>query len=94
MRPTGTFARWLHRLAGTDDTAQRQVPPAAAKRPAPEGTPSETGMSWPEVAQCEGRPGEAVELPNSAAEPGGAPVRVDPGMVSPATAERMRPLSE
>jgi hypothetical protein len=33
-----------------------------------------------------------VELPDSRAEPGGVPVYADPNMVSPAAAERMRPL--
>ena len=33
-----------------------------------------------------------VELPDSRAEPGGPPVYADPNMVSPAAAEKMRPL--
>ena len=35
---------------------------------------------------------QTVELPDSRAEPGGPPVRVDPAMIDEATAERMRPL--
>jgi ferric-dicitrate binding protein FerR (iron transport regulator) len=96
MRRTGTFARWLSRRASRRRDAARlsRVRPVRASRPAPEPALSETGTSWPELAQCEGKPGVVVELPNSAAEPGGAPVRVDPGMVSPAAAARMRPLSD
>jgi hypothetical protein len=96
MRRTGTIGRWLSDRAARRRAAARvsQVQPIRASRPAPEPALSERGTSWPELAQCEGTPGVAVELPNSAAEPGGAPVRVDPGMVSPAAAARMRPLSE
>lgn len=35
---------------------------------------------------------EPVQLPESRAEPGGPPVYADPHMVSPAAAEKMRPL--
>jgi hypothetical protein len=35
---------------------------------------------------------QAFELPDSRAEPGGVPVYVDPDMVTPAAAEKMRPL--
>lgn len=35
---------------------------------------------------------EPVQLPESRAEPGGPPVYADPNMVSPAAAEKMRPL--
>lgn len=35
---------------------------------------------------------DPLQLPDSRAEPGGPPVYADPDMVSPAAAERMRPL--
>ena len=35
---------------------------------------------------------QTVELPDSRAEPGGPPVRVDPAMVDEETADAMRPL--
>jgi hypothetical protein len=98
MRP---LSQWLHRrtrrsqrnLDGSPTMATHpsEAPPARGK-PAPEPDPDTRGLSWPEVALGEGRSGELVELPNSRPEPGGPPVRVDPGMVSPAAADRMRPL--
>jgi hypothetical protein len=35
---------------------------------------------------------DPVQLPDSRAEPGGPPVYADPNMVTPAAAEKMRPL--
>ena len=35
-----------------------------------------------------------IELPDSQAEPGGPPVRIDPAMVDAETAERMRPSAD
>ncbi|HEY2834578.1 MAG TPA: hypothetical protein VGJ14_19315 [Sporichthyaceae bacterium] len=92
---------WLHRRTrrqdrNLDDHPTVATHPAEALpakgSPAPEPGPATRGLSWPEVALGEGRAGELVELPDSRPEAGGPPVRVDPGMVSPAAAERMRPL--
>jgi hypothetical protein len=48
--------------------------------------------TWEEVGGFASAGGEHIQLAASRAEPGGVPVFVDPAMVSPATAERMRPL--
>lgn len=39
-------------------------------------------------------PAEVRELRGSQSEPGGPPVRVDPTMVNPSTAARMRPSTD
>jgi len=63
-------------------------------RPAPEPHPG-PAPQWSEIApEADFTSGRVVELPNSSPAPGDPPVRVDPGMVSPAAAERMRPLSQ
>ncbi|HUR74854.1 MAG TPA: hypothetical protein VMZ00_11315 [Sporichthya sp.] len=51
--------------------------------------------SWSEVEAAQvpkSRGDDPVQLPDSRAEPGGPPVYADPNMVSPAAAEKMRPL--
>lgn len=48
--------------------------------------------SWADVGGVHRPNSEPVQLLDSKADPGGASVRVDPAMVNPATAERMRPL--
>lgn len=71
------------------------VPAPASAHPTPEAerTPrSEAPLAWEDTAAVRLVPGGPVELPDSRAEPGGVPVRVDPEMVNPETAERMRPL--
>lgn len=47
---------------------------------------------WKQVGGFASAGREQIQLAASRAEPGGVPVFVDPAMVTPATAERMRPL--
>jgi hypothetical protein len=85
------FARSLRRRPPRNAAAE---PMRRDPRPAPEPQPG-PAPDWSELApESDVRSGHVVELPNSSAEPGGPPVRVDPSMVSPAGAERMRPAAQ
>jgi hypothetical protein len=57
------------------------------------GLPAKAGLH-PEDAADNPPSDAAVELPDSQVEPGGPPVRVDPSMVTPEGAERMRPSDD
>lgn len=74
---------------------RRPAGPVLARRSAsatgPEPIVPDT-RTWREVGGVRRDAAAPIQLTDSRAEPGGAPVRVDPRMVNPATAERMRPL--
>lgn len=100
-RPRRLLNRFLHvRHHRTDDPSvpdprvRRVDPPADVP---PIETPDAKGAStWSQtrarrVPKSRSHP-DPVQLPDSRAEAGGPPVYADPRMVTPAAAERMRPL--
>ena len=63
-------------------TTQADAPP----------TPTWSDVGAERVPKSHAHGSEPVQLPESRAEPGGPPVYADPNMVTPAAAEKMRPL--
>lgn len=86
----------VHRNAEAADSA---APAGVGRRPDEEPATSMAWQplvpdhrSWQDVGGVRRADAEPLQLLDSRAAPGGAPVKVDPAMVNAATAERMRPL--
>ena len=85
---------WRRRSNEQPDRNTAAEPLRRDSRPAPEPHAG-PAPDWSEIApEADLTSGRVVELPDSSPAPGDPPVRVDPGMVSPAGAERMRPVPQ
>lgn len=96
--PTGDHSV-NHSVAHRDDPSapgSQARPDAPPRVPAIETPRAKGATTWSQVGavrvpKSRSHP-DPVQLPDSRAEPGGPPVYADPDMVTPAAAEKMRPL--
>jgi hypothetical protein len=99
-RPGNMLRRALHIMkrhtddpSGTPHTDRMDDPPKSPAIEEPTVTGAETWSQVGAVRVPKGRSHpDPVQLPDSRAEAGGPPVYADPDMVTPAAAEKMRPL--
>ncbi len=100
-KPRRLIERFLRtRRSTTDDTSvsnprrhrMDEAPPDSSTASQAEAPPTPT---WSDIGTApvpKSRGNDPVQLPESRAEAGGPPVYADPDMVTPAAAEKMRPL--
>jgi hypothetical protein len=89
--PSGAEADAQH---GAQRRTERQDPPPPLppiEEPTVQGAETWSQVGAVKVPKSHSRP-NPVQLPDSRPEPGGPPVYADPNMVTPAAAEKMRPL--